>query len=159
MVRRDGGALCIHHCPLCRIGTSVFHQYHLPVFLNGGRAGFLYSLSILCKFTCFFAKKHGIWHKFSPQKIFFVKKSEFFIRFFQIWFAKKKGTDFFVSRSLSWVFIPTLAPMLCIYVVPCLWGGALPTWGADASLQGGGEPVCRMYDTCPLDEIQDLKVS
>lgn len=133
-----GGALCIHHCPLCRIGTSVFHQYHLPVFLNGGRAGFLYSLSILCKFTCFFAKKHGIWHKFSPQKIFFVKKSEFFIRFFQIWFAKKKGTDFFVSRSLSWVFIPTLAPMLCIYVVHCLWGGGLPTWGADASLQGGG---------------------
>ena len=24
---------------------------------------------------------------------------------------------------------------------------------------GGGEPACRMYDTCPLDEIQDLKVS
>lgn len=129
-----GGALCIHHCPLCRIGTSVFHQYHLPVFLNGGRAGFLYSLSILCKFTCFFAKKHGIWHKFSPQKIFFVKKSEFFIRFFQIWFAKKKGTDFFVSRSLSWVFIPPLAPMLCICVVHlccafmlcivCVWGGS-----------------------------------
>lgn len=137
-----GGALCIHHCPLCRIGTSVFHQYHLPVFLNGGRAGFLYSLSILCKFTCFFAKKHGIWHKFSPQKIFFVKKSEFFIRFFQIWFAKKKGTDFFVSRSLSWVFIPTLAPMLCIYVVhlccALFVGGGLPTWGGGRLFARGG---------------------
>ena len=26
-------------------------------------------------------------------------------------------------------------------------------------VKGGGEPACRMYDTCPLDEIQDLKVS
>ena len=117
--------MCIHHCPLCRIGASVFHQYLLPVYLNGGRAGFLYSLSILCKFTCFFAKKHGIWHKFSPQKIFFVKKSEFFIRFFQIWFAKKKGTDFFVSRSLSWV-----SPLCCAFMLCIVCGGrALQTRG------------------------------
>ena len=72
--------------------------------------------------------------------------------------CKEEGDRFFRKPVLVLGFHPYLSPYVVHLCCALFVGGACRRGGADASLQGGG-PVCRMYDTCPLDEIQDLKVS
>ena len=72
--------------------------------------------------------------------------------------CKEEGDRFFRKPVLVLGFHPYLSPYVVHLCCALFVGGGLPTWGGGRLFARGG-PVCRMYDTCPLDEIQDLKVS
>ena len=52
--------------------------------------------------------------------------------------CKEEGDRFFRKPVLVLGFHPYLSPYVVHLCCALFVGGALPTWGADASLQGGG---------------------